>query len=100
MYKIILLTFFMAAFSFAQTVTVKDTDSKIPLELVTVYSTDINRALTTNSKGKVDISPLKNSKQISFKLLGYEKIALSFSELSQNNYEVFLKEAPIAIGNV
>jgi len=90
----------MAAFSFAQTVTVKDTDSKIPLELVTVYSTDINRALPTNSKGKVDISPLKNSKQISFKLLGYEKIALSFSELSQNNYEVFLKEAPIAIGNV
>lgn len=100
MYKIILLTLFVAVFSFAQTVIVKEAKSEIPLELVTVYSADINRALTTNSKGKVDISPLKNSKQITFKLLGYEKIALSYLELSQNNYEVFLKEAPIAIGNV
>lgn len=100
MNKIILLILFYAINSFAQIVTVKDESTKQPLELVSVYNLELNRALTTDTKGRVDIRLLKDSESISFRLMGYEKKTLSYNEIVEAEYEVLLTERPISINNV
>ncbi len=100
MNKFILLIFFIAATAYAQIVTVKDETTKKPLELVSVYNLELNRALTTDSKGRVDIKMLKESESISFRLMGYETKTVSLDEITSGDNTVYLKEQPISISNV
>lgn len=100
MLRAITIIFIFTIYSSAQTVTVKDEKTQKPLELVSVYSGDLNRALTTDSKGKVDISIFNNSNVIVFRLLGYKILKFSPDELSKTNYTVLMKEQPVAIANV
>ena len=97
---IIILILFLAIGVSAQVVIVKDLDNGKPLELVSVYSTDLNRSLITNSKGIVNIKELNGSAKIIFKLIGYERLELSFSEISNLNNIVKLKPQAISLENV
>ena len=97
---IIILILFLAIGESAQVVIVKDLDNGKPLELVSVYSTDLNRSLITNSKGIVNIKELNGSAKIIFKLIGYERLELSFSEISNLNNIVKLKPQAISLENV
>jgi hemoglobin/transferrin/lactoferrin receptor protein len=100
MNKFFIAVLFLSLQLYAQTVIVKDAKTEKPLELVSVYSGDKNRALITDTRGRVDISSFRNSEELVFRLLGYEILKVSYNELSQQNYSVLLKEQPIAIGNV
>lgn len=84
----------------AQIVTVKDQVTQSPLELVSVYNSDPNRALVTNSNGKVNIERLDKNKKIVFQLLGYEKLETTYSDLEANNFIAPMKETTISLGNV
>ena len=97
--KIFLLIIFTVSIH-AQIVTVKDQTTKNPLELVSVYNSDPNRALLTNSNGKVNIERLDKNKKIIFRLLGYEKYETTFSELEEDNFIVLMKETTISLDNV
>ncbi|MEJ2103412.1 MAG: TonB-dependent receptor [Ignavibacteriaceae bacterium] len=97
--KIFLLLLFAVSLH-AQVVTVKDQTTQNPLELVSVYNSDPNRALLTNSNGKVNIERLDKSKKIVFRLLGYEKYETTFSDLETNNFIVLMKETTISLDNV
>ena len=97
--KILMLLLFTISLQ-AQIVTVKDQTTKNPLELVSVYNSDPNRALLTNSNGKVNIERLDKNKKIVFQLLGYEKLEATFSDLEANNFIVLMKETTISLDNV
>ncbi len=100
MKRFIFFILYFAIVTTAQIVTVKDSETDKPLELVSVYSNDLNRALITNPYGKADIAKLKNSAQIIFRLIGYEKKELSFDELKNNNFIVKMSSQAISFDNV
>ncbi|MCW8809476.1 MAG: TonB-dependent receptor [Ignavibacteriaceae bacterium] len=97
--KIFLLLIFAVSLH-AQIITVKDQTTQNPLELVSVYNSDPNRALLTNSNGKVNIEKLDKNKKMVFRLLGYEKFETTFSNLKENNFIVLMKETTISLDNV
>jgi hemoglobin/transferrin/lactoferrin receptor protein len=97
--KILLLLIFTISLH-AQIVTVKDRTTQSPLELASVYNSDPNRALVTNSNGKVNIERLDKNKKIVFQLLGYEKYEATYSDLEANNFIVLMKETTISLDNV
>ncbi|MEJ2505458.1 MAG: hypothetical protein P8Y81_04240 [Ignavibacteriaceae bacterium] len=100
MRNILLLILFLNVATYAQVVTVEDKATQNPLELVSVYNSDPNRALLTGSNGKVDIGKLDKSKPIIFRLIGYERIGLTFSQIKENNFIVSMEQTAISLDNV
>ncbi len=96
----LLLIFLLNIPLFSQIVTVKDRDTQNPLELVSVYNSDPNRAVLTNSNGKVDISRLDKEKPIIFRLIGYERIQVMYSKLEEDNFIVLMTQTTISLDNV
>lgn len=94
------LILLLNSFKYSQVVTVKNQDNQNALELVSVYNTDPNRSLLTNSNGKVDISYLNKNLPIVFRLIGFEKLELTYGEIEKNNFVVNLKTAAISLDNV
>lgn len=97
-YFILILLF--SSIILSQVVTVKDKNTEEPLGLVSVYNGDINKSLITDSKGRVKIGSLDKDKVFVFRLIGYEKKELSYDELKANNFEIFLAQQPIALGDL
>jgi hemoglobin/transferrin/lactoferrin receptor protein len=100
MKNILLLVLLLNIALSSQVVTVKDSDTQNPLELVSVYNSDPNRALLTNSNGKVDIAKLDTNKTIIFRLIGYEKIELTYPEIAGNSFIVLMEQTAISLDNV
>ncbi len=84
----------------AQVVTVRDLSTNNPLELVSIYNSDPNRSILTNSSGKADITKLDKTKKIVFRILGYEKLELAYDEIKQMNFDVYMKATAISLDNV
>jgi hemoglobin/transferrin/lactoferrin receptor protein len=98
---LLLLFFLITAKSlFAQTITIKDFTTNQPLEIVTIYSEDLQRSALSDAKGNADISLLKNAEKIRFQLLGYENIVKSYKQLEENNFIVLMKPSSISIDEV
>lgn len=87
-------------FIFAQTLTVYDAESKVPLELVTIYTEIPPLNSVTNAKGKADISQFENQEKIKVRMLGYQTLVTSFSELKNSKFEVYLKLSQLNLGEV
>ncbi len=85
---------------FPQVVTVRDLSTNNPLELVSIYNQDPNRSLLTNSSGKADITKVNKSKKIIFRILGYEKLELTFGEVKSMNFDIYMKATAISLENV
>lgn len=99
--KLTLLLILIINFSlFSQIITVKNQETQNPLELVTVYNSDPGRSLLTNSNGKVDITYLDKTKPIVFRMLGFEKLELSYDEIKKNDFTIFMKSTTISLDNV
>lgn len=86
--------------SIAQVVTVKDKVTERALEYVSIYSSDLNRALSTDANGKVNISALKGSKKITFRLIGYELTEQSYDQILSNDNIVYMSVSAIPLANV
>ncbi|HSD64469.1 MAG TPA: TonB-dependent receptor [Ignavibacteriaceae bacterium] len=99
--KLTLLMVLIINFSlFSQVITVKNQETQNPLELVSVYNSDPNRSLLTNSNGKVDITNLDKTKPIIFRMLGFEKLELAYAEIEKNDFTIFMKSTTISLDNV
>lgn len=90
----------LSAYCGAQVITVKDAVTQKPLINVTVYANDPNRALTTDTYGKVNLNSFKGSDQIVFRLIGYKKKEISYNQIIKDNYDVSLHEDPISLSNI
>lgn len=77
--------------SVAQNVTIKDKDSGEPLELATLFSQSSNVFLTTNAEGQADITPFIGAENIAIRHLGYRQIVVSYAEIKNQNFELFLE---------
>ena len=99
--RLILLIAVLCSYTlYSQIITVKDQATQKPLELVSVYNSDPNRSLLTNSNGKVDISKLDKNKSIIFRLIGYEKTESTIAELEKDNFVLLMKATTISLDNI
>jgi len=85
------LLFGLSCITFAQTVTIKDKETKEPVELATLISIMPEAQVETNEKGQADISEFIGSDQIIISRLGYETKEISYSELKAQTFELFLE---------
>jgi len=103
MIKNIILLFLFCGISsglFAQTITIKDFETKKTLELVSISSENPKGYTTTNSKGQANISAFKNSEKIEIQILGYKKEVTSYAKLKSAEFEVFLETKSLNMDEV
>jgi hemoglobin/transferrin/lactoferrin receptor protein len=100
MKKIFLFILLMNCYALSQQITVKEETTLQPLELVTIYAADLNVSAITDANGNADISRFKKSSSIRFSLLGFEPLDISYQEIAEKNFLVFLEQTPITLGQV
>jgi hemoglobin/transferrin/lactoferrin receptor protein len=98
--KFIALLYLLSHAAFSQVVTVKDQVTQRPLEMVQVYSSRDVQILLTNSKGQADISALKGDNKIVVSLLGYSPEVLSYKQLQDRQFQLYLQESNISLNAV
>ncbi|MCB0443867.1 MAG: TonB-dependent receptor plug domain-containing protein, partial [Flavobacterium sp.] len=84
----------------AQEVTVKDIVSGESLEAVTFNTNQPKTAGVTNKMGVVDISNFKNAKKIYIRMLGYETLTLSYSQIEKLGFNLFLTPGNTSLNEV
>lgn len=97
---ILILIFLLCVIIYPQVVTVKDKNTNKPLELVAVYNSDPNRAVLTNTNGQADISRIDKSNPVIFRLIGYEKTELTYSQIEENSFIVLIMPTSISLDNI
>lgn len=102
MKKIILFFAFMGLILCvqAQVLTIKDSKSGQPIDLVTLMSSDPHVFATTNNEGQADISAFKNASAIEIRMLGYKTEILSYSQIQNAGFVVMLIPVGINIDAV
>lgn len=90
----------ICAFANAQTITIKDKESQLPLELVTLSSASPSAYATTNAKGQADISAFQGSEKIVIRTLGHKTVAQSYEELTSGDLMIFLEHSNLNLDEV
>ena len=84
---------------FAQVLTVRDSKSNVPVELVTL-SNGNNVYTTTNTMGQADISKFKNAESIEIRSLGYKTLVKSYADLQVANFQLVLEPTDLNLDEV
>lgn len=86
--------------TYAQTVQVRDKQTHQPLELVTIFSQSPQVNTITNMKGQSNLSAFEGLNNIIFRLIGYEIIELSYEELKQSDFKVYMEQTELSLDEV
>ncbi|MCB0750812.1 MAG: TonB-dependent receptor plug domain-containing protein, partial [Ignavibacteriae bacterium] len=86
--------------SIAQTITIKDIETNLPLEGVVVLSEKPKVSLITNSQGQADITAFKKAKTIQIHSLGFKTLFKSFDEIENDNFILFLEPMSMDLDEV
>lgn len=86
--------------TYAQTITIMEQQTNVPIELATLTSANSKQYATTNSKGQVDISAFKNAEKIEIRSLGYKTIVKSYSELESEGFTISLEISNLNLDEV
>ncbi|MDP2687001.1 MAG: TonB-dependent receptor [Aequorivita sp.] len=86
--------------SYGQTITIKEQQTNLPIELVTLTSTNSKHYATTNSKGQADITVFKGAEKIEIRSLGYKTIVKSYPELASEGFTVSLETSNLSLDEV
>jgi hemoglobin/transferrin/lactoferrin receptor protein len=97
--SIIFYFFFLGALS-AQVLIVKDKESGLPLELVTLSSNNPRAYVSTNAEGRADISALKGASRIEIRLLGYKTEVKSYAAIELAGFVLSLSHSSMALDQV
>lgn len=93
--------FLLFAFTtIAQTITVKDKKTNLPIEMVSIVSNQPRVATFTNAKGQADITDFKTSEKIELRLIGYKPVQKSYTELELMSFQVTLEDAGLSLDEV
>ena len=84
----------------AQTVTITDNTTGLPIEFVTLFDASNNISAITNSEGKAEINEFTNSKKISINYVGYREKVLSFSDLKNLKFMLSLLPSNLSLNEV
>lgn len=100
-FVLLLLLFLLCSkTNIAQIVTLIDKDSREVLEFVTIISSDPKKIAITNSSGNADLTSFKESKEITFQLIGYKSAVKSYSQILAEENLVQLTRSNISIDQV
>lgn len=75
----------------AQTITVKDQESLVAIEMAVLTSENPVRATTTNARGQADITAFSGAEQIVISALGYETLRIGYPELFKQDFVIYLQ---------
>jgi hemoglobin/transferrin/lactoferrin receptor protein len=84
----------------AQVISIKDKENHQPLELVTLSSQSPVASAITNVKGQADIMAFKGSSMVEIRLLGYEPLKMSYTELEKAGFHVTMSQSMISLDQV
>lgn len=85
---------------YSQTVSIKDSETKQPLGLVTLMSENLSAHSITNVEGQANISAFKDIDKIEIRTLGYKTVIVSFSKIEENNFVVYLTKSNLNLEEV
>lgn len=94
---IILLFFGLSYGAFSQTITIKDRETKEPIEWVSLVSKSPRIQAKTNEKGEADITSFKGVEEIIISRLGYKTEIKSYADLESLSFELFLEPKPLGM---
>ena len=84
----------------SQTITIKDSETAEPLEMVSLISNSPKAFISTNGEGQANIDALKNAELIHIRLLGYETMIVSYHQLEELGFKIQLKQTNITLDQV
>lgn len=90
----------VVSFSYSQTITIKEQETKKPLNLVTLSSQLPNAFAITNTKGQADISEFKGAEKIEIRMLGFHTLVKSYDELSSAGFELLMESSNLNLDEV
>ncbi|MDR9419312.1 TonB-dependent receptor domain-containing protein [Gracilimonas sp.] len=90
-YLSLLVILLVPFISFSQTLTVKDAESLQPIPVVTIHSESMDVYAVTNQQGKANVDEFSGADDIEIRILGYQTLVKSYSELEEAGFEVLLK---------
>lgn len=90
-----------SSITFAQTINVKEFETNTPLEFVSVVGLPSNSLVSTNIKGEVNLTALKQDSVVVFSIIGYKTKKLHFVELQRlENKTLFLTPSFLDIDEI
>lgn len=93
-----LLLLLISFFSFSQTITIKDANTRQPIENATLSNGNIY--VISNIEGKADVTRLRNISSIEIRSLGYKTIKRSYFQLLENSNTIFLDPTNLDLDEV
>ncbi|MCG8582404.1 MAG: TonB-dependent receptor [Bacteroidales bacterium] len=96
---VVILTLFSISAN-SQTVQVRDKHTHQPLELVTIIAPSSQVNTITNMKGQSNMSEFKGIDQITFRLIGYETLVISYSALKADDFNVYMEQSELSLDEV
>ena len=97
------LLFFSSFFvlnAYSQKVMVIDSESRKPLEFVSVVAYPSQQSITTNAKGVADVHLLKGDDYLLFQIMGYERSKIKLTSLDSVVNFIFLQKSYFDVGEV
>jgi hemoglobin/transferrin/lactoferrin receptor protein len=92
---IVVLFFGLSISAFSQTLTIKDQETKEPIEWVSLVSESPTAEAKTDEKGQADITSFLGAEEIIISRLGYKTEVKSYSDLESLSFELFLQPKPL-----
>lgn len=102
MRELLLLSIFigLSSIASAQTITVTDNTTGLPIEFATIYDGVNEISTVTDVQGQADVSAFKDSENISIRYVGYREKIYNFKELKELKFMVALAPSDIALNEV
>ncbi len=94
------LLFGFMGITHSQTITIKDQDTNIPIELVTLMSNSPKAFATTNAQGQADISAFKGAEKIEIRTLGYITLIKTYAELKSASFAITMEASNLNLDEV
>ena len=97
---IFFLFLFFGYFAFGQQISIKDEVTHQPVEFATLHSKSLNQSAITNVNGQADIASFRGATDITIRMMGYQTKTISFQEIEEMNFEIFLNHSEFHIDGV
>ena len=99
-YFTLLISFFIATYSWSQKLTVLDISSQQPIEHVVIYNLDQSKTTLTSPQGVADISEFDSTDQLYFQHTSYQDYIIPFDALKEIDFIVKLTQSSVNLTEV
>lgn len=92
--------FCLPLLTYAQTITIRDVDTREPIVGAAVFNEDHSKSGTTNFDGKVDISAFAKAEQITFQEVAHKQAHYTKAQIATFKNVVYLKQKDNMLGEI